>query len=160
MTIFLEIAPSFENSTDLPNFNDLVFSVFKDQEIPRESDVTIAVVDDDHIQKLNREFLGIDKPTDVLAFPAGHIDPDTDHRNIGDVVISFPRAKDQADSAGHLLSSELSLLTVHGLLHLIGFDHDRPESEDEMWQVQSKALMEMGISVNSPYFSTHLNSNR
>ena len=160
MTVFLEIEPTFENSTEMPDFNDLVFSVFKEQGIPIESDVTIAVVDDDQIHKLNREFLGADKPTDVLAFPAGHIDPDTGHFNIGDVVISYPRAKDQANSAGHPLSSELCLLTVHGLLHLIGFDHDRPESENDMWQVQSKVLMKQGIKINSPYFSTHLNINQ
>lgn len=154
MTIFLEIEPTFANSSDLPDFNELVFSVFEEQGIPKETDVTIAVVDDDHIYKLNLDFLGADEPTDVLAFPAGHIDPDSGHQNIGDIVISYPRAKDQAESAGHPLSSELSLLTVHGLLHLIGFDHDRPESEDEMWQIQSEVLTKHGIKVNSPDYST------
>ena len=154
MTIFLEIEPTFANSSDLPDFNELVFSVFKEQGVPKETDVTIAVVDDDHILKLNRLFLGADKPTDVLAFPAGHIDPDSGHQNIGDVVVSYPRAKDQSESAGHPLSSELSLLTVHGLLHLIGFDHDQPESKDEMWLIQSKVLKQHGIKINSPDYST------
>jgi probable rRNA maturation factor len=154
MAVFLELDPTFAESPDLPDFNQVVFTVFKHQGIPIESDVTIALVDDDHIRKLNREFLGADKPTDVLAFPADHIDPDTNHRNIGDIVISYPRAVAQAISAGQPVSSELCLLTVHGLLHLLGFDHERPESKAEMWLVQSIIFNKMGIKIISPDYST------
>jgi probable rRNA maturation factor len=158
MTIFIDVDPSFEDSPDLPNFNDLIIAVFSDQKIPVESDVTIVIVDDDQIHKLNRVFLDEDKPTDVLAFPAGHVDPDTGHQNYGDIIISYPRAKNQADLAGHPLSSELSLLTIHGLLHLIGFNHDQPESEAEMWQVQSAVLKKMGVNIKPPDHSTQLNN--
>jgi probable rRNA maturation factor len=153
MTIFLEIDPSFSSSTELPNFRECVFAVFNEQGVPQESDVSIIIVDDDLIHKLNLEFLGQDKPTDVLAFPAGHIDPDTGHRNIGDVIISYPRAIEQAASAQHPVVSELSLLAIHGLLHLIGFDHDVPERQAVMWQVQNRILDDLGVRFNPPTFS-------
>ena len=155
MTIFLEIDPTFAGSSELPDFTNCILAVFKDQGIPMDSDATIVLVDNERIHELNQEFLGEDKPTDVLAFPAGHVDPDTGHRNCGDVIISYPRAKEQALAAGHPLPSELSLLSVHGALHLLGFDHNNPESEAKMWHAQSKILNNLGIKVNSPNYSTH-----
>lgn len=153
MTIFLEIDPTFSTSADLPNFNQCVNAVFGKHGVPQDSDVSIVITDDDQIHKLNLEFLGHDKPTDVLAFPAGHIDPDTGHQNIGDVIISYPRAVEQAALAEHPIVSELSLLTVHGLLHLIGFDHDVPERQGEMWEVQNSILNDLGVIFNPPIFS-------
>ena len=153
MTIFLEIDPSFSSSKDLPNFSECVFAVFNKYGIHQDSDVSIVIVDDDQIHNLNLEFLGQDKPTDVLAFPAGHVDPDTGHQNIGDVIISYPRAVDQAASAEHPVISELSLLTVHGLLHLVGLDHDLPERQAEMWQVQNSILNDLGVKFKPPIFS-------
>jgi probable rRNA maturation factor len=153
MTIFLEITPTFADSSDLPNFNRCVLSTLENQGAPVDSDITIVVSDDDHIHKLNRDFLKQDAPTDVLAFPAGHIDPDTDHQYLGDVVISYPQATIQARTAGHPTSSELCLLTVHGVLHLLGYDHDRPEAKAEMWHAQAQILSILGVEVNSPEFS-------
>jgi len=158
MTIFLEIDPKFSESSDFPNFRNCALAVFQEQGIHPESEITIVIVDDDEIQRLNREFLAQGKPTDVLAFPAGHIDPDTEHRNFGDVIISYPRAEVQAIAGGHQLSSELSLLAVHGVLHLLGFDHDLPESEIKMWQVQTKILSKLGIEINTPHYSTHIDT--
>lgn len=154
MTVFLEIDPNFVKSSDLPDFSQCIQAVFKQQEIILESDVTIAVVDDDRIHQLNLEFLEQDKPTDVLAFPAGHFDPDTGHQNLGDIIISYPRAAEQAQAAGHPVLSELSLLAVHGILHLLGFDHDNQASENEMWQAQSDILRTLEIDVNFAKFST------
>ena len=153
MTIFLEIDPKFQESSDLPNFRQIVITVFNLEGITKDIDLTIALVDDDHIQELNRDYLSKDLPTDVLAFPAGHTDPDTGHLNYGDVIISYPRAFEQAYSAGHPVSSELSLLTVHGVLHLLGFDHDRPEEKNKMWEAQSKILDRLGITIKSTYYS-------
>lgn len=157
MAVFLEIDPKFVKSSDLPDFTKCVLAVFKQQENPLQSDVTIAIVDDDRIHQLNLDFRDQDKPTDVLAFPAGHVDPDTSHENLGDIIISFPRAVEQAKAARHPVSSELSLLTVHGILHLLGFDHDIPSSEKKMWQVQSNILRTLEIEVNFP---TNSNQNK
>lgn len=158
MTIFLEIAPAFADSSVLPNFNLCVLTTLENQDVSVDSDITIVVSDDDHIHKLNWDFLKQDAPTDVLAFPAGHIDPDTDHQYLGDVVISYPRATIQAKTAGHPTSSELCLLTVHGVLHLLGHDHDRPEGKAEMWHAQTQILSILGIEVNSPEYSIEAES--
>lgn len=158
MTIFLEIDPRFSDPSDFPNFIDCALAVFQEQGIQLDSDITIVIVDDDEIHRLNREYLAQDKRTDVLAFPAGHLDPDTGHKNFGDVIISYPRAEIQAIAGGHQLSSELSLLAVHGVLHLLGYDHDLPESEIKMWQAQTKILSRLGIEINTPHFSTHIGS--
>ncbi|MCK4724499.1 MAG: rRNA maturation RNase YbeY [Anaerolineales bacterium] len=153
MTVFLEIATTFADSPNLPNFKRCVVTTLESQQALFDSDITIVIDDDDHIHKLNQEFLGQDAPTDVLAFPAGHHDPDTGHHYLGDVVISYPRAEEQARAAGHPTSSELCLLIVHGVLHLLGYDHDQPELKAEMWHAQAEILSKLGVQVNSLDFS-------
>ena len=81
--------------------------------------VTVAVVPDRRVHGLNRQFRGVDAPTDVLSFPAG--EPGT----LGDVVIARGVAGRQARGAGHALDTELRILALHGLLHLLGYDHER-----------------------------------
>src|SRR5215510_13360324 len=88
-----------------------------------DSELSIILTDDAHLHELNLNYLGIDAPTDVLSFPASETDPDTGGRYIGDILISTPRAQAQADAAGHPFESEMQLLVVHGVLHLIGHDH-------------------------------------
>ena len=83
-------------------------------------DLTVVLSDDMRLQKLNRDYLGVDAPTDVLSFPASETDPETGARYLGDILISIPRAEAQAKSAGHPLESEVQLLVVHGVLHLLG----------------------------------------
>ena len=158
MTVFLDIAPSFVDSPNLPNFNRCVWTTLESQQALIDSDITIVIDDDDHIHKLNHEFLGQDSPTDVLAFPAGHHDPDTGHLYLGDLIISYPRAMEQAKAAGHPTSSELCLLTVHGVLHLLGYDHDQPELKAEMWHAQAEILSKLGVQVNSVDFSMQSDS--
>lgn len=150
MTVYLEIAPRFEKSPNLPDIDHCVTATFENQETPLEADLTIVVDGDERIRELNINYLGQDKPTDVLAFPAGHIDPDTGHTYLGDIVISYPQAKTQAEAAGHLISSELCLLVVHGVLHLLGHDHDNPESRAIMWAAQQQILASLDVYVISP----------
>jgi len=155
MTVFLEIAPTFSDSSDLPNFTVCVLTTLENQQAPVNYDLTIVIGDDDHIHKLNREFLKQDAPTDVLAFPADHHDPDTGNLYLGDLIISYPGAKEQARVAGHPTSSELCLLTVHGVLHLLGSNHDQPDLKAEMWHAQAEILTKLGVQVNSIDFSMH-----
>ena len=81
--------------------------------------VTIALVPDQRIRALNRQFRRKDRPTDVLSFPAGERD------RLGDIVIGIGVARAQAKDAGHSLGAELRVLALHGLLHLLGYDHER-----------------------------------
>jgi probable rRNA maturation factor len=110
-----------------------------------DSDLSIVLTDDARLQELNREYLGIDAPTDVLSFPASETDPETGARYIGDILISIPRAQSQAGAAGHPLESEVQLLVVHGVLHLLGHDHGEPEEKARMWEAQGEILESLGL---------------
>lgn len=110
-----------------------------------ESELTIVLTDDARLHQLNREYLGVDAPTDVLSFPASETDPETGARYIGDILISVPRAQAQADAAGHPLESEVQLLVVHGVLHLLGHDHAEAEEKARMWRAQSEILEHLGL---------------
>ena len=110
-----------------------------------DSELSIVLTDDARLQELNRDYLGIDAPTDILSFPASETDPETGARYIGDILISIPRAQSQADAAGHALESEVQLLVVHGVLHLLGHDHGVPQEKARMWKAQGEILEILGL---------------
>lgn len=110
--------------------------------------VTVRVVGDAAIRRLNRDFLGHDYATDVLSFPAEEEADDV--RYFGDLVISSARAKAQARAGGHALADELRLLAVHGVLHLLGFDHDTPTRQRRMWRAQAEILAGLGSALVAP----------
>lgn len=112
-------------------------------------ELTLVISDDSLLLQLNQQYMGIDAPTDVLSFPAEHTDPDTQIRYLGDVLISLPRAQNQASAGGHPLHEELQLLVVHGVLHLLGYDHSETEETAQM-QTAQDAIMESLGSRNSP----------
>jgi probable rRNA maturation factor len=114
-----------------------------------EAELTLVVTGERQIQKLNRQFRGENQPTDVLSFPADEADMETGQRYLGDVVISLPRATDQAKAAGHSLEDELQLLAVHGTLHLLGHDHGETEQRQAMWAAQDEILAELGLGIRS-----------
>jgi probable rRNA maturation factor len=109
-------------------------------------DLTIALVNDARIQRLNRDFLGQNAPTDVLSFPADQTNPETGCRYLGDVIISFTRAAEQAREGGHSVEAEIQLLVVHGVLHLLGHDHPETGEKQRMWAAQAEVLDRLGIS--------------
>jgi probable rRNA maturation factor len=110
-----------------------------------DSELTIVLTDDARLKELNRDYLGIDAPTDVLSFPASETDPETGAHYIGDILISIPRAKSQATAAGHPLESEVQLLVVHGVLHLLGHDHADAKEKSRMWKAQHEILAQLGL---------------
>lgn len=93
-----------------------------------KAELSVEVVGDGRIRRLNREYRRKDRPTDVLAFPLRHV-PRLPSRLLGDVVISLPTATHQAASLGHPLDEELIRLMIHGVLHLVGYDHERGTKE-------------------------------
>jgi probable rRNA maturation factor len=109
-------------------------------------DLTLVLTGDKKIKRLNKQFRGIDTPTDVLSFPTESRQKGEHY--LGDVIISVPRAKDQAKEAGHSLNDELTLLAVHGVLHLLGYDHADPAGKVEMWKTQGAILRELGIGLD------------
>jgi probable rRNA maturation factor len=112
---------------------------------PLDSELSIVLTDEARLQRFNRDYLGIDAPTDVLSFPASETDPETGARYIGDILISIPRAQAQAASAGHPLETEVQLLVVHGVLHLLGHDHAQAKEKALMWKAQAEILESLGL---------------
>ena len=154
MTVLLDYPANYTQHLDQVQIENSVLAVLDHQGKSMNTDLSVVIADDTRLQQLNREFLGIDAPTDVLAFPAGHTDPDTNRIYLGDVIISYPTASRQAEQAGHPISSEINLLVVHGVLHLLGHDHLQPEEKSEMWSAQSEILDYLGMDIKSPEFST------
>ena len=113
----------------------------------QEAELSIVLTDNEHLQELNLNYLGIDAPTDVLSFPASETDPETGARYIGDILISIPRARAQAEAAGHALESEVQLLVIHGVLHLLGHDHAEPEEKSRMWKAQAEIFGSIGLGT-------------
>jgi len=111
----------------------------------RSGEVALVLTDDASIQELNRDFLGEDAPTDVLSFSAQEeagpfVTAPEAGAYLGDVIISYPRAVQQAGEQGHAVEQELDLLVVHGILHLLGYDHATEEEKSLMWSRQDTIL--------------------
>ena len=113
--------------------------------VRRAASLSIVVTGDAALRRFNRDFLGIDAPTDVLSFSS-----DEAGSYLGDVLISLARARAQAARGGHPLIDELRLLVIHGVLHLLGHDHDAPQRKARMWAVQAKALRRAQASIEGP----------
>ena len=109
------------------------------------AEVSVRFVDNDQIKELNAKYRDIDKATDVLSFPLGEDgeydrNPSSGAVLLGDVVISMPRAMEQAEEYGHSLDREVAFLTVHSMLHLLGYDHMEKDEETEMFELQEEIL--------------------
>ncbi len=115
-----------------------------------KSEITLLLTDDAQLRALNRQFRGIDQATDVLSFAIAEVDPQSGRQYLGDVVISLERAREQAAAAGDSLEAELALLTVHGILHLCGYDHQQPTEQAQMWAMQRSILESLGFSISPP----------
>ncbi len=109
--------------------------------------MALVLTGENDIHELNRRYRGVDGPTDVLSFPDGSHDPETNSLYFGDVLIAVPLAMKAASERGHALETELTLLAVHGTLHLMGYDHAGPTEKKRMWHAQHAILEELGIEV-------------
>lgn len=114
----------------------------------KESIFTIIFVTPEEIHELNKQYRGVDRVTDVISFALedAHDVSLTDVRVLGDIYICIDRMKEQALEYGHSETRELSFLTVHGLLHLLGYDHQTKEDEEVMFGIQRKILSDLNIN--------------
>ena len=113
--------------------------------------LSVVLTTDENIHEYNREYRSVDRTTDVLSFPADEGDdllapPDG---FLGDIMISIPRAREQAKALGHSTEREILFLTVHGVLHLLGYDHMRPEDEQIMFPVQRSIVEGIELSAKN-----------
>jgi probable rRNA maturation factor len=119
-------------------FTQVASQAVKFANLEQEAELTIVLTDDEQLRELNRQYRHLDSPTDVLSFPLGDIDPESGNVYLGDIVISLPRALEQAAAQDHPLQDELRLLVVHGVLHLLGYDHGDEDEQARMWAAQDE----------------------
>ena len=123
-----------------------------EENIDDDAEVSVTLVNNSEIRELNREHRDKDSVTDVLSFPMGEdgefdVNPDTECIMLGDIVISAPRAEEQAKEYGHSLMRELCFLATHSIFHLLGYDHEvSKEEEKKMFDKQDRVLEKLGIT--------------
>lgn len=139
-----------ETNEDFPYLDIIKKVVMKSLKIERLKNATcsIIIVDKEYIHKLNKEYRNIDKVTDIISFA---LEDDNKClmpekiRLLGDIYICLDRAKEQSQEYGHSLERELCFLAVHGIYHLLGYDHETKEEEEIMFKKQEEVLKEYGI---------------
>jgi probable rRNA maturation factor len=126
----------------------IVRQVLKAEGVAPPYEVSLVFTDSETVKQLNRDYRGVDEPTDVLAFymlPRKGADssfalPPDGVTRLGEVIISYPQAVEQAKEQRHSPERELALLTIHGILHLLGYDHEEPEEESKMRERERELL--------------------
>ena len=134
--IAIQVAPHFREKVDEGSLHHMAAEVLRQEGVAGETGLSLIVTDDEAIRELNRRFRGVDAPTDVLAFGAGEeehfVSAPESPPYLGDVVISYQRALAQAAELGHAVAEDLKLLVIHGILHLMGYDHQEKAAAREM----------------------------
>jgi len=147
--IGISVEEEFRELVDEDWAKKIAQQVLKAEGIASPYEVSLVFTDSETVQKLNRDYRGMDEPTDVLAFymlPQKEADssfalPPDGVTRLGEVIISYPQAAEQAREQGHSVDKELTLLIIHGILHLLGYDHEQPEEEVKM-RAREKELLE------------------
>ena len=128
------------------------------EEFKGDAEVSVRIVDNEKIRELNKTYRNIDASTDVLSFPLGvdgkyDVNLSTGEAELGDIVLSLETAMEQAERYGHSLDREVGYLTVHSMLHLLGYDHENGGLElVRMREKEEKALAALGLSRNGNYY--------
>ncbi len=134
------------------NFEKLIYTVLEKgaelQEVPEDAEISVLICDADTIQELNRDYRNVDAPTDVLSFALNEGDDDIpeEEKALGDIVINLDRAISQAKEFGHSTEREVAYLSVHGFLHILGYDHYEPEEKKAMRAAEEAILSACGIT--------------
>jgi probable rRNA maturation factor len=138
-----------ENNFNIPSeFNNLIASILSLENVFSGKIVTISFINDQEMKKLHEKFIGYAHSTDVLSFEAGEFDPESGKEILGDIVICYPFVVQQSQSLENDLLAEIKLMVIHGMLHLLGYDHSTKEQKTIMWQRQSEILKSNEISLN------------
>lgn len=132
-------------------------AVLQLEEFPDPAEISVSFVDNEQIREINKQYRKIDSATDVLSFPLGENgEYDTNHETgakiLGDIVISMPRAVEQAETYGHSLEREVGYLTAHSMLHLLGYDHEQGGIERvRMREKEELVMQQLGLPASSSY---------
>ena len=146
--VFDNEVDNFENNYE-QDFTAIIEQALKTLKIEDDVEVSCVLVDDERIHEINREYRHIDRSTDVISFAMEDNDQfyvEGMPRTLGDIFISIPKMKEQAKEYGHSEKRELSFLVVHGLLHLLGYDHMKSKKDEEiMFSLQDEILESLNI---------------
>ncbi len=148
MTYQVQILRDHPCEDEIGDLEAVAIAVLKHENAPPGA-LTVVLTSDEMIRELNQRFARIDQATDVLAFSDGSLSPESGQIYFGDVTIALPIAKRQAKQANQTLAAELSLLTIHGVLHLLGHDHQDVDEKERMWRIQAELLDKFGHSFES-----------
>ena len=146
--IEVSIEEEFRGVVDGGWLKKIVRQILKAEGVAPPYELSLVFTDSATVQRLNRDYRGVDEPTDVLAFymlPQKRADfsfalPPDGVTRLGEVIISYPQAVEQAKEQGHSPQRELALLVTHGILHLLGYDHEEPEEESKMREKERELL--------------------
>ncbi len=133
-------------------------AVLVNEQFEGAAEISVTFTDDAHIRELNKQYRNIDRSTDVLSFPLGidgvyDVNNDTGAQMLGDIVISMEHAVEQAEMYGHSLQREIGFLTVHSMLHLLGYDHEQGGLEQvRMREKEETALAQLGLRRGASYY--------
>ena len=152
LNVSVELTNESGFSVDEGSLQALTMHAMAHMKVHPDADVAIVLVDEKTMSDLHLQWMDEPGPTDVLSFPMDELRPglegdDAVEGILGDIVLCPTVAQQQAEAAGHSLMDELHLLTVHGMLHLLGFDHAEPEEEKEMFGLQGEILRAFGESA-------------
>ena len=120
------------------------------------AEVSVTFANNEQIHELNKMHRNVDAPTDVLSFPMGEdgkydIDPATNAKILGDIVISMEKAVEQAERFGHTLQREVGYLIAHSMLHLLGYDHEEPLEKVHMREKEELVMTQLGLPSTTSY---------
>ena len=143
----IEIINETNEKIDLTDLKKVIDKALESENVSNAI-MNVIIIDNEKIHEINKEYRGIDRPTDVISFA---LEDDktfvnTDFRVLGDIYISIDKVHEQAKIYGHSERRELSFLTVHGVLHLLGYDHMKKEDEVVMFKKQDEILNSLGIT--------------
>jgi probable rRNA maturation factor len=146
--IGVHVEDEFRASVDRSWIKKVTRQVLRDEGVPSPYELSLVFTDSETVKQLSRDYRGVDEPTDVLAFymlPQKGADssfalPPDGVTRLGEVIISYPQTLAQAKEQGHSPEKEMALLVIHGILHLLGYDHEEPEEEHKMRERERELL--------------------
>ena len=153
MTLLTDNRTDFEISGEIMEaVEKACLETLKYEEFDEDCEISLSFVTNEEIHQINRQFRNVDAPTDVLSFPQLTFEEgeeaDVNENGeivLGDIIISVERAKEQAEEYGHGLKREIAFLTVHSMLHLLGYDNMEKDEEEDMFRRQKEILEIAGI---------------
>lgn len=154
-TVLLQLQADFagENSIQHEQVENAAKKVLESENAPDGVMLTIVLCTDTYMREMNFKYRGINAPTDVLAFPAPPMPPEMAEEiggYLGDIVISLEYVAQRANEEQRSVQDDVSLMVVHGTLHLLGYDHHTPDAQKTMWAAQRRVLESLGIHLEVP----------